>query len=80
MLAWPLACVNAVSKRTRALDFERGILRVEVPAAGWRAELRSLASRHLAVRNRYTSESVKRIDFVISASGNAGGGGRARPA
>jgi len=64
MLAWPLACGHAVSKRTRAVDFAQGILRVEVPDAGWRTELQALASRYLAVMNRYTSESVKRIEFV----------------
>ena len=64
VLAWPVACGHAVSKRSRALDFTQGILRVEVPDAGWRAELQSLASRYLAVMNRYTSESVKRIEFV----------------
>ena len=64
MLAWPLACGYAVSKRTRAVDFAQGILRVEVPDAGWRTELQVLAPRYLAVMNRYTSESVKRIEFV----------------
>jgi hypothetical protein len=77
VLAWPLACGHAVSKRTRALDFTQGILRVEVPDAGWRAELQSLASRYLAVMNRYTSESVKRIEFVTSAGGIADEGARA---
>jgi hypothetical protein len=31
ILAWPLVCGNSVSKRTRALDFAEGVLRVEVP-------------------------------------------------
>jgi hypothetical protein len=38
-----------------------------------RAELRSLAWRHLAVMNRDTRESVKPMDLLISARGNAGG-------
>jgi hypothetical protein len=38
---------------------------VEVPDAGWRAELQTLAPQYLAVMNRYVAESVKRIEFVI---------------
>jgi len=72
VLAWPLACGHAVSKRTRALDFAQGILRVEVPDVGWRSELRSLAPQYVAVINRYVGEAVKRIEFVISASGSLG--------
>lgn len=65
VLAWPLACGYAVAVRTRALDFVQGILRVEVPDWGWRAELQALAPQYLAVINRYVAESVKRIEFVI---------------
>src|SRR5579864_7632179 len=36
ILAWPLACGSAVAARTSALSFDNGILRVEVPDAGWR--------------------------------------------
>lgn len=65
VLAWPLACGHAVAVRTRALDFAQGILRVEVPDWGWRAELQALAPQYLAVINRYVGESVKRIEFVL---------------
>jgi len=65
LLAWALACGPAVAARTRAVDFAQGILRVEVPDAGWRAELQTLAPQYLAVMNRYVAESVKRIEFVI---------------
>ena len=65
LLAWALACGHAVAGRTRAIDFAQGILRVEVPDAGWRAELQALAPQYLAVLNRYVTESVKRIEFVI---------------
>jgi hypothetical protein len=65
VLAWPVACGQAVAARTSALDFVDGILRVEVPDAGWRAELRSLAPQYLAVINRYTGSSVRRIEFVV---------------
>lgn len=65
LLAWPLACGSAVAARTSALSFEKGVLRVEVPDAGWRAELRHLAPQYLAVINRYSSSPVGRIEFVI---------------
>jgi hypothetical protein len=64
LLAWALACGPAVAARTRAVEFVQGILRVEVPDAGWRAELQALAPQYLAVINRYVAESVKRIEFV----------------
>jgi hypothetical protein len=46
-------------------------LRVEVPDAGWRTELQTLAPRYLAVINRYTTQAVRRIEFVISRPANA---------
>jgi Dna[CI] antecedent DciA-like protein len=73
LLAWALACGHAVAARTRAVDFAQGILRVEVPDAGWRAELQALAPQYLAVVNRYVAESVKRIDFVITDKAAAEG-------
>jgi predicted nucleic acid-binding Zn ribbon protein len=66
VLAWPLACGQAVAARTKALDFADGVLRVEVPDAGWRAELQALAPQYLAVINRYVAESVKRVEFVVT--------------
>ena len=65
LLAWPLACGSAVAERTRALEFSRGVLRVEVPDAGWRAELQHLAPRYVAVLNRYKVGTVSQIHFVI---------------
>ncbi len=65
LLAWPLACGSAVADRTRALEFTRGVLRVEVPDAGWRAELQRLAPQYLAVINRCAAQAVERIHFVI---------------
>ena len=64
MLAWPLVCGSAVAERTQAVEFANAVLRVEVPDAGWRAELQALAPQYLAVLNRYVAESVKRIEFV----------------
>jgi predicted nucleic acid-binding Zn ribbon protein len=75
LLGWAVACGHAVAARTRAVNFAEGILRVEVPDKGWRAELQALAPQYLAVLNRYVAESVKRIEFVI-ADKAAGEGAR----
>jgi len=66
LLAWPVACGSAVAARTRALEFEDGILRVEVPDAGWRRELQALAPRYLAVLNRYLKGKVTEVEFVVA--------------
>jgi predicted nucleic acid-binding Zn ribbon protein len=66
LLAWPVVCGSAVAERTRALSFEDGVLRVEVAGPRWRAELQGLAPRYLAVINRYTTEAVRRIEFVVA--------------
>jgi predicted nucleic acid-binding Zn ribbon protein len=66
VLAWPLACGSAVAERTRAVAFAGGVLRVEVPDDGWRYELRSLAPRYLALLNRYVTDEVNRIEFVVT--------------
>lgn len=75
LLAWPVACGQAVAARTRAVTFAEGVLRVEVPDPGWRTELQVLAPQYLAVINRYVAESVRRIEFVI-ADKAAGEGAR----
>jgi len=40
-------------------------LRVQVPDAGWKREMQSLAPRYLATLNRYAGQKVERIEFVI---------------
>ncbi len=77
VLAWPLACGQAVAARTTALEFADGNLRVQVPDAGWRAELQALAPQYLAVINRYVAESVKKVEFVVREKDFAGKGARA---
>ncbi len=67
LLAWSVACGSAVADRTRAIDFCDGILRVEVPDAGWRRELANLAPRYVASINKYSVAVVKRIEFVVKA-------------
>jgi hypothetical protein len=65
LLAWPLVCGSVVAERTRALEFAGAVLRVEVPDAGWKREMQSLAPRYLAQLNRYAGQKVERIEFVI---------------
>jgi hypothetical protein len=65
VVAWPLVCGAAVAQRTHALDFVDGTLQVQVPDAGWKAELKTLASQYLAVINRYVKTPVKRLEFVV---------------
>jgi len=70
LLAWPLVCGSKVADRTRALDFVGAVLRVEVPDAGWKREMQSLAPRYLATLNRYAGQKVERIEFVIRQAKN----------
>jgi predicted nucleic acid-binding Zn ribbon protein len=72
LLAWPVVCGSAVAERTRALSFQDGVLRIEVADAGWKSELQALAPRYLATINRYILEIVRRIEFVVARSENAG--------
>ena len=65
LLAWPVVCGSAVAERTRALSFEDGVLRVKVAGVRWKAELQALAPRYLAMINRYTTQAVRRIEFVV---------------
>jgi hypothetical protein len=65
LLAWPLVCGSAVAERTQAVVFADAVLRVEVPDAGWKREMQSLAPRYLATLNRYAGQKVERIEFVI---------------
>jgi hypothetical protein len=69
LLAWPVVCGSAVATRTRAMEFSRGVLRVEVPDAAWRAELQHLAHRYVAIANKYTA-GVSRIEFVVRGKGS----------
>jgi hypothetical protein len=70
LLAWPMACGSTVAKRTRALEFSRGVLRVEVPDSAWRAELQHLAPRYLYALNRY-AKGVTRVEFVVRSKAAA---------
>jgi predicted nucleic acid-binding Zn ribbon protein len=76
LMAWPVVCGSTVAERTRALNFEDGVLRVEVADAGWRSELQVLAPKYLTSINRYTTEIVRGIEFVVARPPNAGGNTR----
>lgn len=68
LLAWPVVCGSAVAKRTRAVTVQDGVLRVEVPDAGWKGELQSLAPRYVAAMQRYAPGMVRRIEFVMTGA------------
>jgi len=68
LLAWPVVCGSAVAERTHALRFADGVLSVGVADQGWKLELQALAPRYLAVINRYTSQAVRRIEFVVATA------------
>ena len=76
LLAWPVVCGSAVAERTRALSFQDGELRVAVQDAGWRSELQALAPRYVANINRYTTEAVRRIEFVVMRTESTGNNSR----
>jgi Dna[CI] antecedent DciA-like protein len=65
LLAWPLVCGSVVAERTCAVAFADKVLQVEVPDAGWKREMQSLAPRYVAGMNRYAGQKVERIEFVI---------------
>lgn len=64
--AWQFVCGKQVADRTRAIAFAEGVLRVEVPDAGWRAQLQDLSGRYLASLNQYSATRIQRIDFVLA--------------
>ncbi len=66
--AWPFVCGKQVSRRTQAVSFADGILRVEVPDAAWRAQLQELRGRYLAGLNQYSAKPVEKIEFVLAAA------------
>ena len=65
VLAWPLVCGTAVADKTRALDFSDGVLSVQVPDATWRAQLLGLAPQYVAAVNKFVSQNVKKISFIL---------------
>jgi len=66
--AWPFVCGKQVSRRTQAVSFADGVLRVEVPDAAWRAQLEGLSGAYLAGLNQYSATTVERIEFVVAGA------------
>jgi predicted nucleic acid-binding Zn ribbon protein len=66
LMAWPVVCGSAVAERTRAVAFLDGVLTVEVTNSCWKLELQMLTPQYLAAINRYTTEAVRKIEFVVS--------------
>jgi predicted nucleic acid-binding Zn ribbon protein len=73
LMAWPIVCGAVVAERTRAISFANEVLSVAVADAGWKLELQSLAPRYLAALNRYTGQTVRRIEFVVSPMASESG-------
>src|SRR2546428_8601237 len=65
VLAWPLACGQAVAARTTALEVADGNLRAQGADAGWRAALQRLAPQDLAVIHRYVAECVAKGEVGV---------------
>jgi predicted nucleic acid-binding Zn ribbon protein len=66
--AWPFVCGKQVSRRTQAVSFADGVLRVEVPDAAWRAQLQGLSADYLAGLNQHSATAVNRIEFVVAGA------------
>ena len=65
LFAWPMVCGGSVAKKTRALDFIRGTLRVQVPDKAWRTELEALTGDYVRALNALVKKKVAKIEFVI---------------
>ncbi|HTK94533.1 MAG TPA: DUF721 domain-containing protein [Terriglobales bacterium] len=66
VLAWPLVCGTAVAEKTSALELVEGVLRVQVPDAGWRKQLQGFTPHYLDAVNRIANGKVERIEFVVA--------------
>lgn len=65
IFAWPVVCGASVANKTRALDFSRGVLRVQVPDGAWRTELETLTGDYVRALNAMVVKKVSRIEFVV---------------
>lgn len=65
VLAWPMVCGASVAKKTRALDFVRGLLRIQVPDKAWRTELEALSGDYVRAINFLVLKKVAKIEFVV---------------
>ncbi len=72
MLAWPSVCGASVAKKTKALDFTRGVLRVQVPDKAWGTELEALSDDYVRAINELVTKKVSRIEFVVPVVRSSG--------
>jgi hypothetical protein len=64
LIAWPVIVGRAVASETKALDFNNGVLRVEVPDKTWRAQLLSFLPQYVAAYRQVAK--VETIELVIA--------------
>lgn len=65
MLAWRAVCGANVASRTRAVEFRRGVLWVEVPDKAWRTELSGLSQQYRGALSQLLRREVREIQFVL---------------
>jgi predicted nucleic acid-binding Zn ribbon protein len=67
---WERAVGPRVARHTRAVDFEQGVLRVEVEGSAWMHELGYLKRQLIDAINRTLGETrVRDIRFVVPRKG-----------
>jgi len=67
---WPDVVGARIARRTRAVSFENGVLRVEVEGSAWRFELGFLERRLLLeLERRLGARAVRKLQFVQPRGG-----------
>ena len=67
---WPDVVGERIARRTRAVSFENGVLRVEVEGSAWRFELGFLERRLLLeLERRLGARAVRKLQFVQPRGG-----------
>jgi predicted nucleic acid-binding Zn ribbon protein len=67
--AWPKIVGERVARRTRAVRFQEGTLRVEVQGSAWAYELGFLKRPLLRELQKQVGPQVRQLQFVIVAGG-----------
>jgi predicted nucleic acid-binding Zn ribbon protein len=67
---WPDVVGERIARRTRAVSFENGVLRVEVEGSAWRYELGFLERRLLLeLERRLGARVVRKLQFIQPRGG-----------
>ena len=70
VMEWPEAVGPRLARRTRAVSFQEGTLRVEVEGSSWRYELGFLKRDLLRQLNRHLGSSLVRdLEFIKARGG-----------